>query len=200
MKTKSNIFGSRLLSLREARNITQQELADAIGITRQSLSHYEMNERTVNAETIYQIAEFFGVSADYLLGLTDNMTTHTDLKAVCDYTGLDENAVKSIVNFNKNRQENEKAVFNQLLTDISQKKISQYEPDIKISPYGYMARLISVLISTNHDESSPSIGETTTQDLREYKITRYFASLWNISIINRLRKSRLDEAGNPGKQ
>lgn len=41
MKAKQ-IFGERLLSLREQRNETQEQLAKAIGITRQSLSRYEL--------------------------------------------------------------------------------------------------------------------------------------------------------------
>ena len=45
-----NRFGERLLALREERKETQQQLADAIGITRQSLSRYETNERTPNID------------------------------------------------------------------------------------------------------------------------------------------------------
>ena len=57
--------------LREGRGETQDQLAKAVGITRQSLSRYETNEHTPNIELIYNIAKHYEVSADYLLGLSD---------------------------------------------------------------------------------------------------------------------------------
>lgn len=87
------IFSQRLVQLREDRGITQQTLADDLKITRQSLSLYEKAERTINIDLLVKIANYFNVSADYLLGLNENATTDTELKAVCDYTGLSEEAV-----------------------------------------------------------------------------------------------------------
>ena len=45
-------FSKRLIQLREQRGITQQELADKLKITRQSLSLYEKAERTINIEPV----------------------------------------------------------------------------------------------------------------------------------------------------
>lgn len=89
-------FAQRLIELREDKNVTQQILADDLGITRQSLSLYEKADRAINIELLYKIAKYFNVSADYLLGSTDNKTTDTNLQAVCDYTGLSEKAVKNL--------------------------------------------------------------------------------------------------------
>lgn len=91
-----NKFGERLLKLREERKETQQQLADAIGITRQSLSRYETNERTPNIELVYNIAKHFNVSADYLLGLSDNPTTDPDIQNACKVTGLSEEAIERL--------------------------------------------------------------------------------------------------------
>ena len=43
-----------------------------------------------------KICELCNISADYLLGFTDNSTTDPDLKAICNYTGLCENAVNHL--------------------------------------------------------------------------------------------------------
>jgi len=102
MDDTKNIFGSRLLEVREERGESQQELADSIGITRQSLSRYELGERTANIDLLKKVAEHYNVSADYLLGLTDNKTTDIDLQAVCEFTGLSDNAILTI---NKNADE-----------------------------------------------------------------------------------------------
>ena len=67
-------FSKRLIQLREQRGITQQELADKLKITRQSLSLYEKAERTINIELLARIADFFNVSTDYLLGMDETST------------------------------------------------------------------------------------------------------------------------------
>lgn len=96
MEQAKDTFGKRLFEIRESRGESQQELADSIGITRQSLSRYELGERTANIDLLKKIAEHYSVSADYLLGLTDNATVDTNLQAVCEYTGLSDKAILTI--------------------------------------------------------------------------------------------------------
>lgn len=71
-------YGDRIAYLREQNNLTQQQLADKIGITRASLSHYEKNRREPDYKTLEKLADFFEVSIDYLLGRTDNPTTNSN--------------------------------------------------------------------------------------------------------------------------
>ncbi|WP_135553047.1 helix-turn-helix domain-containing protein [Paenibacillus cymbidii] len=61
-------FGSRIAYLRETRQMTQEELANRIGITRASLSHYENDRREPDIETMRAIASFFRVNVNYLFG------------------------------------------------------------------------------------------------------------------------------------
>lgn len=88
-----NKFGERLLALRVQRNETQEQLAKAISITRQSLSRYETNERTPSIDLIYRIAKHYNVSSDYLLGLSDVQTLDIDIQTACNLTGLSEGAI-----------------------------------------------------------------------------------------------------------
>lgn len=64
-------YGHRIAGLRDERKLTQEELANKVGITRAALSHYENNRREPDYETIRNIADFFGVSIDYLMGRSD---------------------------------------------------------------------------------------------------------------------------------
>lgn len=93
------VFAQRLIQLREDNNITQQTLADDLEITRQSLSLYEKADRTINIDLLYKIAKYFDVSADYLLGLTNNKTLDITVKAICEYTGLNDEAIESLADF-----------------------------------------------------------------------------------------------------
>jgi len=65
------MIGERLKKLRQERGILQRQLAEMLKITQQTISLYESNKREPDAETLSKIADFFGVTIDYLLGRTD---------------------------------------------------------------------------------------------------------------------------------
>ena len=62
-------FGDRLKKLRHNRNITQDALAEYLGISYQAVSKWENNAGYPDISLLPAIAGFFGVSADYLLGI-----------------------------------------------------------------------------------------------------------------------------------
>lgn len=64
-------FGTILKNLREEINLSQQELADRLNVTRQTVSNYETNKRLPNKEMFEIIADFFNVDMDYLYGMSD---------------------------------------------------------------------------------------------------------------------------------
>lgn len=68
---KQSKFGETLHNLRLERNITQKELASAIGCSQSMLTRWESEECEPTAPYIILIAEYFSVSADFLLGLKD---------------------------------------------------------------------------------------------------------------------------------
>lgn len=58
-------IGGKIKNLRKSRKITQHEFADKIGVSRSTLSCYEIGQRTPNLKTLQQIANIFGVGLDY---------------------------------------------------------------------------------------------------------------------------------------
>jgi len=70
--TINPIPGQRIKALREELNIMQQDLAPKIGTDPSSLSLYENGKRSVPKEVQVNAAKYFGVSIDYLEGLTDS--------------------------------------------------------------------------------------------------------------------------------
>lgn len=60
-------MGEKLLKLRKARQWSQEELAEKIGVTRQAVSRWESGSAKPDAEKIIALCDLFGVSADYLL-------------------------------------------------------------------------------------------------------------------------------------
>lgn len=73
-------FGSRLKKLRQNYNMTQQDLATAIRLSKANVSKYESDQIQPSMETLVMISELFHVSVDYLLGApTDFITKQVDL-------------------------------------------------------------------------------------------------------------------------
>lgn len=64
-------FSSRLIALRKERQMTQSDLAKAIHKTRSTVSGYETEGKEPDYEMLCSLAEYFGVSTDYLLGIDD---------------------------------------------------------------------------------------------------------------------------------
>ena len=66
-------FGARLRKLRKESELTQQQLADKLDVTKASISAYETNAKYPSIEVLIKIANTFNVSSDYLLGISQNV-------------------------------------------------------------------------------------------------------------------------------
>lgn len=62
----------KLKELRQNHNVTQKQIAEHIGVTSVSVQRFEYGDRRPSLENIIKLCQFFNVSADYLLGLSDN--------------------------------------------------------------------------------------------------------------------------------
>lgn len=61
-------FAEKLKAEREKKGVSQPELAKAIGVTQSAIAHFERGRKTPSTATVIDIAKYFGVSLDYLLG------------------------------------------------------------------------------------------------------------------------------------
>ena len=64
-------FSAKLSLLRREKGITQKQAAEDLGISQALLSHYEKGIRECNLDFVRKAAEYYEVTADYLLGMTD---------------------------------------------------------------------------------------------------------------------------------
>lgn len=92
---------SRIKQLRENRGLIQEILASELGITQQMLSKYERDVLCIKVNVLKRIAEYFNVTTDYLLGVSEvkrdlqgqmkvNKTLDTYYDLIEIYKGLDE--------------------------------------------------------------------------------------------------------------
>lgn len=68
-------FNDNLKEARLKRNLSQKEVADQIGVAKSTYSLYESGNREPSVQTIKKISDVLNVSADELLGLTEQPTT-----------------------------------------------------------------------------------------------------------------------------
>ena len=97
--TDKNVFSERLTQLREDRGLKRQEVADALEISRASLEYYEKGQRKPDIEVAARIAKYYGVSTDYLVGISAAQVTASEnetLKTVCDYLGISEASAEQV--------------------------------------------------------------------------------------------------------
>lgn len=64
-------FCERLYTLRKEQNLTMERFGIAMEVTKQAVCRWENGERQPSLEMVVRIAEFYGVSTDYLLGVSD---------------------------------------------------------------------------------------------------------------------------------
>ena len=62
------MLGDKIRELRTMRNINQQELADAIGVSKSSVAMWEIDKREPTLSKISELSSYFGVPSDFLLG------------------------------------------------------------------------------------------------------------------------------------
>ena len=62
---------NRIKDLRDDHDMTQQQVADAIGITQRKYSYVETGTQPLTDELLCALADLYGVSVDYLMGRTD---------------------------------------------------------------------------------------------------------------------------------
>jgi transcriptional regulator with XRE-family HTH domain len=77
-------FGANLKKLRKEKNVTQQQLADVLCVDKTSISKWENGFNYPNQNIQLMIADYFGVTVDYLLGRDDTPSPDKRIRPRCN--------------------------------------------------------------------------------------------------------------------
>lgn len=99
-------FPTRLRQLIEESGQTQEFIASQIGVNRQSIGQWKDGTTAPDVYTLVKIANHFGVSADYLIGLIDVKSNKADIKAIHEKTGLSDTAIENLITENASQISN----------------------------------------------------------------------------------------------
>lgn len=98
-KNRNARFPSQLRELREESGLSQAGLSQKLGVSKSTIGLWETGDTLPDAKAIRDIADYFNVSSDYLLGRTNVKTSNMDLRRACEFFGLSEEAGEAIHNF-----------------------------------------------------------------------------------------------------
>lgn len=94
-------FSEILKKLREDHDYTQQQLADALHISKNSISHYELKVSMPSIDVLIEMADIFDVSLDYLLGRTNVNLSNKLLEKSVDKNITAGQAIESILKLDR---------------------------------------------------------------------------------------------------
>ena len=69
---------NRLKEIRKQRKLTQKEVAQAMGVSQSTLSEWETEKYQIDNDSLFKLADYFGVSIDYLLGRDEGQSVFLD--------------------------------------------------------------------------------------------------------------------------
>lgn len=175
----SIIVGKRINALLLDKEKKQKELAAALGVTDNTISYFVSGKRIPNTEQIKSISEFFGVSADYILGLTPYPTNDKDLQFVCEYTKLSNSSIEHL---HSDWGLNSSDIIDFFLADFNLIEFGELCNSLRQykDSYNDLLNYQEVIINTNQDKISLLENYKKLKDdkdLKEFKVRKAFENI-----------------------
>ena len=154
-KPRLKVFQERFTLLCKEHGSNNTDFAEFLEMSRQTVGFYLNGDRVPDALNLIKIAEKCNVSADWLLGLSNESSNDIDIKRACKFTGLNQKAIESLLQYKEKRPQID--VINYL---FESKKlltiIANYMADFTLSalwkkPFSYIPLKPGSLYSYRHD-------------------------------------------------
>ena len=126
-------IGERIKHLRISKKLTQDEVAHALNVKRETVTRWETGARDIKTEITILLSKYFNVSADYLLGLTENTSTNISEIGISNKTGFSTSTVENILDLPiKLKIILDKIIIELLKSDLLEKFEELKENNIKL--------------------------------------------------------------------
>lgn len=118
-------FKNRLRDLRKQLDLSQQDIATKLAVSKQTISQYERGVRTPDLDNLLALCDIFNVSSDYLLGKTDvtlRLLTSGDLKKLNSPDDLSREETTLLDDFRSLNDTGKQEVRNHMNYALSQER------------------------------------------------------------------------------
>lgn len=146
---RNALFPSQLRELRKEKGISQAALAKALRVSKSTVGLWETGDTLPDAKSLHDVAAFFDVSANYLLGFTNDMGM---IQTATEELGLSHDAVTEIKNLGSG---NMKVAFDNFICD----------PDFMVFIYSLAEIRRASKIIYEHENDTK---DTSVESIREY--------------------------------
>ena len=154
-------FGDLLAELRQDRGLTQSELGKVISVTSGTISNYEHGFHLPDLEKLVLLADYFGVSTDYLLGrISSNLPIDVLQKALTDGTPVSD-VIHSLFQLPPDRQ---RAILLVISDMAFRAMVDQYGTGEGKYVQCFLSQLLSSLLRTKMTEPLWKISTPLTTD------------------------------------
>lgn len=86
----------RIRDLIDKSGLTREEIAKKLDIGTSTVTQYYNGNRNLTIDSIKKFSKLFNVSTDYIFGISDAKTSNTTVKAISDYTGLNDEVINTL--------------------------------------------------------------------------------------------------------
>ena len=135
-------IGERIKYLREAKGLTQKDVATKLGLESAAVSKYELNLREPNIEALKKLSEIFEVSTDFLLGLTPDVYIGEKDRATFNLTNIKNKYEKNPTTEIIDADEAMGWAVNELCCGVGKTTYGEVELNSNIS-FGEISKLIN---------------------------------------------------------
>lgn len=179
-------FQSRLATL--MKNMTQTKLAQETGLKRQTIAKYCSGKCLPTAQPLYQLANYFNVSCDYLLGREEG-TNHT-LETIIKSTGLTAESLRVLMDYNSRKDmKYEIVAINTLLThygssdfltalakytSVPNVDADDFDDEVYSAMFPYSDRIPCTPIGLRNDETEIETYTVSYQDVVYHQLVKEF--------------------------
>jgi transcriptional regulator with XRE-family HTH domain len=164
-------FRVRFIKLRG--NLSQAKFAKKVGLSRPAIGHYESGKRVPDINTLINIAVEFGVSTDWLLGLSEIKKGTADDSAVEKRLGLNEGAISTLERL-KSKEKSLKDAYTLVPKTGKDWENVREEPSIKslYKDSNNILRMLNLLLSTQRN--SNNFSEVSHAEFILHTLHKYF--------------------------
>ncbi len=93
---EDNVFGERLRELRQERCESIRDVGKKLFVSSESISTYERGKAFPRMDVFIDLAKYYNVTTDYLLGLSDCKKNDADMQAACKATGFSNEIIEML--------------------------------------------------------------------------------------------------------
>jgi len=181
-------FGRILALLRKKKGLSQKQVANDLGISQALLSHYEKGIRECGLSFLVKTAEYFEVSTDYLLGLTDNPANLSSVESAVQLDQSDDagnNVTNTYYLINRKLIVNSVTLIYNILSEIDSKKLNRFVSDYLMTALYTVFRKIHSMNPEN---------PTADFDIK-YSVENYSNASMNLDLakISRIKAEQKDK-------